>query len=105
MKIARFREVVGTKTHKTVSLSPSKTVYTWETTNKLIGKKEHWVGCKTGVTDPAGPCFSGFYENKRSGERFCVVVLKCKTMEQRWHEVPKMVKWAIKTKKYLAQQS
>lgn len=81
MKNARFREVVMTKTHKVVSLSPSKTIYTWESTNKLLGRKEHWVGCKTGVTDPAGPCFSGFYENKKSGERFCVVVLKCKTME------------------------
>jgi serine-type D-Ala-D-Ala carboxypeptidase (penicillin-binding protein 5/6) len=63
MKNARFREVVVTKTHKAVSLSPSKTIYTWESTNKLLGRKEHWVGCKTGVTDPAGPCFSGFYEN------------------------------------------
>jgi D-alanyl-D-alanine carboxypeptidase len=81
MKNNRFREIVEKKTHKTVSLSVSKTIYNWESTNKLLGRKEHWVGCKTGVTDQAGPCFSGFYENKKSGERYCVVVLKCKTME------------------------
>ena len=104
MKISRFREVVGTKTHKTMSINSSKTIYSWENTNKLLGNHKNWVGCKTGVTDPAGPCFSGFYENKRKGQAYFVIVLKCKSMEQRWIEVPKMVKWAIKTKKYIAQQ-
>ena len=61
----------------------------------------HWIGCKTGVTETAGPCFSGFYENNETGEKYCVVVLSCKSMEARWHEVPKMVKWAIEAKQAL----
>ena len=61
----------------------------------------HWIGCKTGVTDSAGPCFSGFYENNDTGDKYCVVVLGCKSMESRWVEVPKMVKWAIETKQAL----
>jgi D-alanyl-D-alanine carboxypeptidase len=69
-----------------------------------LGRKEHqqhWIGCKTGVTDSAGPCFSGFYENNDTGDKYCVVVLGCKSMESRWVEVPRMVKWAIETKQAL----
>ena len=64
MKIARFREVVGTKIFKTRAINVANNNYYWENTNKMLWRKnEHWVGCKTGVTEPAGPCFSGFYEN------------------------------------------
>jgi len=101
MKIPRFRKVVGTRVYCTHAANNQKSLYNWENTNKLLGRKEHqlhWVGCKTGVTESAGPCFSGFYENGETGDKYCVVVLSCKTMESRWVEVPKMVKWAIECK-------
>ncbi len=101
MKIPRFRKVVNTKYYCTRAYNNQKSLYNWENTNKLLGRKEHqlhWIGCKTGVTDSAGPCFSGFYENNDTGDKYCVIVLSCKTMESRWVEVPKMVKWAIECK-------
>jgi D-alanyl-D-alanine carboxypeptidase len=80
------------------SLNQKKpTNYTWENTNKLLGTVDGFIGCKTGITDPAGPCFCGGYE--KDNEKFIVVVLSSKTMEQRWIEVPKIVEWAIKKKR------
>ena len=38
------------------------------------------VGCKTGITDTAGPCFAGFFEEGHSIS-ICVVVLNSKSME------------------------
>ena len=73
--------MVGTRTFKTSALNNEQSHYRWDSTNKLLGRKEHWVGCKTGVTDPAGPCFSGIYENNLAGDRYCVVTLKSKSME------------------------
>ena len=55
------------------------------------------IGCKTGITDTAGPCFAGYFEEGHSIS-ICVVVLNSKSMEQRWIEVPLMVQWAIKKK-------
>ena len=98
MKLPAFRQVVGTKTFRTSAVNYDKSHYKWENTNKLLGKKEYWIGCKTGVTDPAGPCFSGFYENLSTGDTYCIVILKSKTMDQRWVEVPKMLEWVLANK-------
>jgi D-alanyl-D-alanine carboxypeptidase len=68
----------------------------WENTNKLLGTVEGFIGCKTGITEVAGPCFSGVYDAK--GDKICVVVLNCRSMDQRWVEVPQMVEWAVKKK-------
>ncbi len=81
MRITRFREVVCTKKYSTKALNNEKSIYNWENTNKLLGRNEFWVGCKTGVTEPAGPCFSGFYEDIPKKNRYCIVVLSSKTME------------------------
>jgi D-alanyl-D-alanine carboxypeptidase (penicillin-binding protein 5/6) len=88
MKLPKFREVVNTRYYSTRPLNNDQFKYKWENTNKLLGDTR-WVGCKTGVTEPAGPCFSGFYENEE--DKYCVVVLHCKSMESRWKEVPRMV--------------
>ena len=96
MRSVRFREVVSTRYYNTRALNDVSSHYYWENTNKLIG--DHWIGCKTGVTEAAGPCFSGWYEDNETGEQYCVVVLSSKSMDQRWVEVPKMVEWAIKSK-------
>ena len=39
------------------------TKYKWENTNKLLGKESCFIGCKTGITNAAGPCFAGFYQD------------------------------------------
>lgn len=98
-----FRKVVGTKYHETYAITSRRekvTRYRWENTNKLLDADEGIIGCKTGITNAAGPCFAGYYE--KDNERFIVVVLSSKTTDARWVEVPKMVEWAIKKKNVVA---
>ena len=86
--------------------------YEWINTNRLLpGAADYQeddqvveplkgtLGCKTGITQSAGPCFAGFFDRKSLGkgnqgrDRVIVVVLNSKTMEQRWVEVPQLVRW------------
>lgn len=53
---------------------------------------EETLGCKTGVTHNAGACFSGCF-GQDAVPTCIIVVLGCKTMESRWTEVPKLLKW------------
>ena len=69
MKLDIFRRVVGTKEYSTSALSGSPVggggftnSYKWENSNKLLGKTPGILGCKTGITSAAGPCFAGYYE-------------------------------------------
>lgn len=60
-----FREVVNTKYHETYAVASKRdklTRYRWENTNKLLGNTDGIIGCKTGITNAAGPCFCGYYE-------------------------------------------
>ena len=52
------------------------------------------IGCKTGITQAAGPCFAGFYENEELGIRLAVIVLHSQTSDLRWHEIRQMLRWA-----------
>lgn len=52
------------------------------------------VGCKTGITQSAGPCFAGFYENEELGAQLALIVLHSQTSDLRWHEIRQMVRWA-----------
>jgi len=69
MKLEVFRRIVGTKVFETQALSGSPPLdakgatnsYRWENSNKLLGKPGI-LGCKTGITTAAGPCFAGYYE-------------------------------------------
>ena len=63
------------------------------------------LGCKTGITKSAGPCFSGYFSKvRRKGgyqiDNVIVVVLGCKSMGSRWIEVPSLVRWYQKLKKF-----
>lgn len=101
MQIPLIRDIVKTQVYRTSPLSSTHEhpqAYVWENTNKLLGAVHGFIGCKTGITDVAGPCFSGCFES--NGEKICVVVLNAKTLEQRWVEVPQMVEWAIKRKQH-----
>ena len=76
------------------------TKYDWINTNRLLGSEfdcdetfvepfKGTLGCKTGITPSAGPCFSGAFRRKFKGDLFrvdncIVVVLNSKTSETRW---------------------
>jgi len=64
---------------------------------ETVEKFEGTLGSKTGVTQTAGPCFSGCFSRKnpkdQKTDNVIVVVLGSKSMEQRWTEVPLLVKW------------
>lgn len=64
---------------------------TWENTNFMLGNSGY-SGCKTGITDAAGPCLSCTYN--KDGYYFVIILLSAKSMEARWLEVPKLVEYA-----------
>jgi D-alanyl-D-alanine carboxypeptidase len=75
-------------------LTTSKRKYEWQNTNRLLGFDfdsdetvemfKGTLGCKTGVTQSAGPCFSGRFSRKLKGsntfDNCIVVVLNSKSM-------------------------
>lgn len=63
----------------------------WENTNMMLGQYGY-VGCKTGITDAAGPCLSAVYH--KDGYNFVIILLNAKSMEVRWQEVPQLVEFA-----------
>ena len=60
----------------------------WQNTNKLLD--DGFEGIKTGITETAGPCLAAYYKD------LVIVVLNSKSMNQRWIQVKKLVKWFIK---------
>lgn len=49
-------------------------------------------GCKTGITDAAGPCVSVTYQ--KDGHYYVIILLNAKSMEARWQEIPLLVDYA-----------
>ena len=45
----------------------------------------NYYGVKTGITDPAGPCLSAYYE--RGAQSYIIVLLSSKSKEARWGEI------------------
>lgn len=64
----------------------SKNYGRWSNTNKLLWEGFH--GIKTGNNESAGPCLVATYQN------ILVVVLNCRSIEERWIEARKLVRWA-----------
>ena len=102
MKKPLFRRVVGTQIMETKSIinqaflvrasnDPTRKAnqYTWVQTNKLLGQFDGLIGCKTGFTPVAGPCFSGYY--KSEGLELALVLLNSRTQDIRWSEIRSMV--------------
>lgn len=77
MNYQKLKEIV-----KTTHYGP------FENTNKLL--EDGFDGIKTGITDTAGPCLAASYKD------LIIVVLNSKSMNERWIEVKKLVKWIIK---------
>lgn len=69
----------------------------WENTNKLLHKG--FCGVKTGFTPNAGPCLACSIE--RSGQRVIIILLAAKSMNSRWSEAVKLLKWLISEGKIL----
>ena len=100
MKLEIFRKVVSTKVFQTKALAGSPkdgsgavTQYHWENSNKLLGKCPGIMGCKTGITNAAGPCFAGYYESKCGETKLAIILLHSISMESRWIEVTALVNW------------
>ena len=58
----------------------------------LLGKPGY-NGCKTGITEAAGPCCSVTYA--KDGQCFAIVLLNSISMKERWIEVPNLVEWVV----------
>ena len=103
MKIDQFRKVVATKIYETKALAGSPKIgegvntYIWENSNKLLGKYEGVLGCKTGITNAAGPCFAGYYENEESETRLALILCHSKSLDARWVEIEEMINWYKRT--------
>ena len=67
----------------------------WENTNKLLSKG--WSGLKTGITDAAGPCLVSsktiFDKWKKVNRNYLIVLLSCKSIENRWEDSENLLKW------------
>ena len=107
MKNETFRKVVGTKSYETLAHGGTRleglTQYRWENSNKLLGKMEGLLGCKTGITDAAGPCFGGYYEQIKKdgtiGMKLAIVLCHAETLDHRWVEIRSLVDWTKENKK------
>lgn len=92
-----FNRIVRTKNYTCKSrnkllLNLSKVVqkdYSWTNTNKLLGKG--FVGIKTGITRPAGPCLATHLKSKKRS--YIVVLLNSWSIEQRWIDTWKIIEY------------
>ena len=109
MKLEVFRRVVATKEYTTSAQSGSPVnsagftnTYKWENSNKLLGKCPGIIGCKTGITSAAGPCFAGYYE--RNDIKIAIILCHAKSLEQRWVEIQALVQWVLRIRNIQEQQ-
>jgi len=88
-----FVKVVNTKKYAWKGLNKS---YVWENTNKLLQKG--FLGAKTGITEPAGPCLAVAKRKNILGKEITIilVLLSWKSLDERWKEAPKLMKWWFK---------
>ena len=108
MRFGAFRKVVNTRDYHTQAMSGyshnlKPTLYHWENTNKLLGNMDGLIGCKTGVTTAAGPCFAGYYETKHL--KLVMILCSSKSMEARWKEIRLMVDWVKSNKRKLNKET
>ena len=58
------------------------------------------IGTKTGITQPAGPCFAGYYEDpEEENIKLAIILCHSSSMNQRWEEVRLIVDWYKKEQK------
>ena len=91
-----FREVVSTKRFSCASRAFPGHTYKWVNTNSMLwDKSKQYFGVKTGITHSAGPSLAVNFVSQCRTFDFLVVILNCKTKEDRFKEIPKLVEWAM----------
>ena len=90
LKNKSLYEIVNKKEYSCKIINEECRNVTWKTTNKLLGRGVD--GGKTGQTIRAGPCLCVRFVHAKIP--IIVTVLKCKTDNLRWVEVPKIAEWA-----------
>lgn len=87
-----FREIVGSYSYVSEIIGKDGFLRfsNWINTNKLLGKG--FNGVKTGVTLSAGPCLCVSYNKD---VQVVVVLLNCKSMDDRWVDAKKLVDWVL----------
>jgi len=93
MRNSCFRTIVSTSRYTCYIADASGDIHekVWENTNRLLGKG--YEGVKTGSTGAAGPCLCASWPYRDT--RLVVTVLGARSMEERWSDVPQLVKWAV----------
>lgn len=96
-----FCTIVASQVYECSPLNDDDHVYEWVNTNRLLTDSPLYTGCKTGITDAAGPCLAASYYNEKNGEvqSYIVILLASKTIDTRWDEVPVLIDWAIQKQK------
>ena len=95
MKSPKFNKIASCKEYVCLintALGNKKQVK-WENTNLLLGVSG-FNGVKTGITPTAGPCLCASYE--KDGLQLIVVIMNCKSIEKRYLEIKKLVRYTIK---------
>ena len=86
MKNTVFRNVVKAQKFICKPLNDPNHVYEWQNTNFLLDDPQ-FNGCKTGVTEVAGPCLASSYcgDDPDSCE-YIIILLAARSMEDRWQD-------------------
>ena len=95
MKNIRFAQLVSNQKYECeiIDAAGRKRPTTWENTNNLLGV-DGYNGVKTGITPTAGPCLCASYD--KGGVQLMVVIMNCKSVEKRYMEIKKLVRYSIK---------
>lgn len=93
---------MGCKSYETKALAGSPkdgsgqtTEYKWDNSNKLLDTYPGILGCKTGITNAAGPCFAGYYETEETN--LALILCHSASLDHRWTEIKSMVEWYNRT--------
>lgn len=92
LKNRTFASIVNKRSYAFATARGTR--YSFETTNKLLGKTKGIRGVKTGFTKAAGQCFVGAYKHK--GKTYITVVLGSPTSDQRWNDTKALIKYIKK---------
>ena len=86
-----FATIVGTRTTSVPARTATgvRRIYTWENSNRLLGRYWGVIGVKTGTTTPAGSCL--VFAITRGGRTLVGVVLKSRSSDARYHDARLML--------------
>ena len=56
-----------------------------------MGEYDGLIGCKTGITNSAGPCFAGYYE--MNDVKLAIILCNSESCDKRWSEITDIIEW------------